>query len=87
MDVVDVDMEPALPVGKRLKSSSVGSARVRFDGVEVQSKPTPPPMATRRSARSAKATPKKDVGDLFAQLAKEYQAISKTCEEIADNID
>jgi hypothetical protein len=87
MDVVDVDMEPSQPVGKRLKSAASSSSRVRFDGVEVQGKSTPPPKSIRRSARSAKANSKKDVGELFGQLAKEYQAISKTCQEIADNIE
>jgi len=87
MDVVDVDTEPAQPVGKRLKSASAGSSRVRFDGVEVQGKTSPPLKAIRRSTRSARANSKKDVGELFGQLAKEFQAISKTCEEIADIID
>ena len=87
MDVVDVNMEPAQPVRKQLKSASAGSSHIRFDGVEVQDKSTSPPKATRKSAWSAKANSKKDVGELFTQLSKEFQAISKMCEEIADMID
>jgi hypothetical protein len=87
MDVVDVNMEPAQPVRKQLKSASASSSHICFDGVEVQGKSTSPPKATRKSARSAKANSKKDVGELFTQLSKEFQAISKMCEEIADMID
>jgi mevalonate pyrophosphate decarboxylase len=82
---MEVDMEPQ-QVAKRQKNASGSSSRVRFDGVELADKSSNTPKATRRSARSSKANSKKDVGELFSQLAREYQAISKTCEEIADAV-
>jgi hypothetical protein len=88
MDVLDVDAEPAQPPPKRLKTAGSSSSRgIRFDGVELYEQSNPTPKPTRRSTRSAKANSKKDVGQLFGQLAKEFQVISKTCEEIAEAMD
>jgi hypothetical protein len=87
MDTLDIDAEAAQPVPKLQKTASASSSRIRFDGVELHDKSNPTPKTTRRSTRSTKANSKKDVGELFGQLAKEYQAISKICEEISDAID
>lgn len=87
MDPIDVDTETAPPAAKRQKTASGSSSRVRFDGVEVNNKSNPAPKATRRSTRAAKANSKSDVGELFGQLAKEFQAMSKTCEKIAEAMD
>jgi hypothetical protein len=86
-------MDPVGDLGsitKRQKNIPGTSSRVRFDSVEPNGKsnpaPTPAPIPTRRSTRSAKANSKKDVGELFGQLAKGFQLISKTFEEIAETI-
>jgi len=86
VDVLDADTAPP-PVSKRQKTASASSSRVRFDGVELHDRRDIAPKPTRRSARSAKANTKKDVGQLFGQLAKEFEAIAKTCEEIAQATD
>jgi hypothetical protein len=52
----------------------------RFDGVVL----TPnPPQASRYSTRAAKVNSKKDVSELFQRLGQEFQAVTKTLEEIA----
>jgi len=84
METLDIDTEPAQPATKHQKTASGSSSRVRFDGVELHDKSNPAPKATRRSTRTTKANSKKEVGELFGQLAKEFQAMSRTCEEIAE---
>ena len=88
MDVLDVDTEPAQPPPKHLKTAGSSSSRgVRFDGGELYEQSNLTPKPTRRSTQSAKANSKKDVGQLFGQLAKEFQVILKTCEEIVEAMD
>jgi hypothetical protein len=91
MDVLDIDAEPAQPPAKRQKTGVASSSRVQFDGVELHNQSNPTPKATRRLTRSAKANSKKDVGQLFGKLSKEfqlmsktYEGMSKTCEDIAE---
>lgn len=87
MDIFDVDAQPPQPPSKRQKTASGSSSRVRFDAVEIQERPNPAPKATRRSTRSAKVNSKKEAGELFGQLAKEFQAISKTCEKLSEALE
>ncbi|KIM81700.1 hypothetical protein PILCRDRAFT_786567 [Piloderma croceum F 1598] len=86
VDVLDVNPMP-LPLQKRQKTASGSLSRVRFDGVELNDREDVAPKPTRQSTRAAKANAKKDVGHLFGQLAKEFQAMSKTCEQIAEAMD
>jgi hypothetical protein len=80
IDDADADAGAAQPRGKRVKTTSASSSNVRFDGVAI-------PKATRKSTRATKANSKKDVNELFARLAKEFAAVSKTCEEISETAD
>jgi hypothetical protein len=85
MDVLDVDTEPTQPPPKHLKTAGSSSSHgVQFDGVELYEQSNLTPKPTRQSMQSAKANSKKDVRELFGQLAKEFQVISKTCKEIAE---
>ena len=83
MDILDIDTEPAQPPAKRQKTAAASSSHIRFDGVEV-GKSNPTTRSTRRSTRTTKANSRKDLGDLFGRLAKDYQTIAKTCQEIAE---
>jgi len=76
----DADADAAQPLSKRVKTTSASSSHVRFDGVAV-------PKPTRKSTRATKANSKKDVNELFARLAKEFAAVSKTCKEISETLD
>jgi hypothetical protein len=71
------DADAALPAGKRAKTTSASSSRVRFDRVAV-------PRPTRTSTRTTKTVSKKE---LFAHLSQEYATISKTYEELSDTWD
>ena len=73
---INVDFTP--PVGKRAKIASGSGSTFQFDGIKV-ARP-----ATRRSTWTAKSDTKKDMAELFKRLGKEFEAISKTCEEIAE---
>ena len=87
MDILDVDAQPTQPPLKHQKTASGSSSRVRFDAVEIREKSNPTPKAIRRSTRSAKGNSKKDARELFGQLAKEFQAISKTCEKLSEALE
>jgi len=87
MDILNVDVQPAQPPAKRQKTTSDSSSHVRFDAVEIQEKSNPTPKATRWATRSTKVNSKKEAGELFGQLAKEFQAISKTCEKISEALE
>jgi hypothetical protein len=78
--VDDADADSTQPVGKRAKTASAGTSRVRFDGVAI-------PKATRKSTRTTKANSKKDANELFARLGQEFAAVAKTCEELAEAFD
>ena len=84
METLNIDMELTQPATKRQKTASGSSSRIRFDGMELHNKSNPAPKATRRSTRTTKANSKKEVGELFGQLVKEFQAMSRTCEEIVE---
>ena len=71
------DADAAQPAGKRAKTASASSSRVRFDGVAI-TKPT------RKSTRTNKPISKKE---LFARLSQEYATISKTYEELSETWD
>ena len=43
----------------------------------------PAPRATRKSTRSAKGQPRREVADMFERLAQEFRMIAKTLDEIA----
>ena len=73
----DADADAAQPVGKRAKTASANSSRVRFDGVAI-------PRPTRKSTRTTKTNSKKE---LFACLSQEYATISKTYEELSETFD
>jgi hypothetical protein len=77
---IDVDFSfdpPVPPVRKRSKTAPVSTPRVHFDGAEAQT-------STTKSTRSAA---KKDLRELFKRLGEEYDAVSKTFEQIADMVD
>jgi hypothetical protein len=74
---INIDFGSAPPVGKRARTATSKGASVRFDGVLLT-------RATRQSTRSAKAAAKKDVGELFKQLGRQFGEVAKTCEDIAD---
>ena len=82
--------EADIPQGgsKRQKTSAGATAHVRFDGATATTSTRPTPRPTRKSTRSAKATPKiednskLEINELFAKLGKEFYAIGKACENI-----
>jgi len=74
-----MDLDPT-PNGKCQKTN-LGVVQVCFDGVEVPDKPT---RTTRNSSRSAKAMPKKDMGEIFGRLAQELQAVADMYDELAN---
>jgi hypothetical protein len=76
MDLIDVDFDSAPLTRKHVKSASGGTAQVQFNGVAV-------PRQTRKSMH-AKAIAKKDVNELFEQLAQEYAALSKTFQALSE---
>jgi hypothetical protein len=63
------------------------TAVVRFNAMTASNNPHTAPRLTRNSARSAKANTKKNVSELLERLGREFQAIAKTCEGIAEAID
>lgn len=73
----DADADAAQPAGKRAKTATASSSRVRFDGVAI-------PKPTRKSTRATKTISKKE---LFARLSQEYATISKTYEELSETWD
>ncbi|KIM78016.1 hypothetical protein PILCRDRAFT_11473 [Piloderma croceum F 1598] len=75
--VEDADTDVAQPTGKRAKTASISSSRVRFDGVAIVK-----PM--RKSARTTKTTSKKE---LFARLCQEYATIAKMYKELSETWD
>jgi hypothetical protein len=75
--VEDADADATQPAGKRAKTASAGSSRVRFDGVSI-------PRPTRKSTRTTKTSSKKE---LFARLSQEYATIAKTYEELSETWD
>jgi len=79
IDSIIMDLDPT-PNSKCQKTNS-GVAQVCFDGVEVPDKPT---RTTRNSSRSAKAMPKKDMGEIFGRLAQELQAVADMYDELAN---
>ena len=66
------------------KRQITGSSQVHFDSINL-----PPNVArpTRRSTRTARVNTRKNVGELFQRLGREFQAVAKTYEEIAGAID
>ncbi len=84
MDPVEIDFDPPKTVGKRRKVVASGSATVHFDGVAIPAMPPQSAKATRKSARVAKTTSRKDVSELFSQLGQQFHAIANTCEEIGE---
>ena len=84
MDSIDVFTQGT---SKRQKLTSGGSSQVQFDDVILTKPPHPAPRATRKSTRAAKANSKKGMRELFERLGEEFQAVTKTCEEIADALD
>jgi len=82
--------EADIPQGgsKRQKTGAGATAHVRFDGATATTSTRPTPRPTRKSTRSAKATPKiednskLEINELFAKLGKEFYAIRKACENI-----
>ena len=78
MEPTDVfaDSNSTQPVGKRTKTAPGSSSHVQFDGLIIA-------KSTRKSARTAKANTKKDMGELFAQLAQECRAMANTFDELS----
>jgi hypothetical protein len=81
-----LDFDPA-PNGKRQKTTSAGSSHVRFNGVVLGDNAEPGPRVTRKSTWSAKASSKKSAHELFEWLGQEFQAVTKTCEDITEVLD
>jgi hypothetical protein len=84
IDPIDINAHGS---AKRQKTTSGGSAHVRFDGVILNKPSQPAPKATRKSTRSTKANSKKGASELFERLGQEFKAISKTCEEISEALE
>jgi hypothetical protein len=84
MDSVDDELDSNPANGKRQKTTTGAVSRVRFDGVKVP-EAAPSTRTTRKSTRStAKASTKKDVGQLVQRLAKSFREVVETLEEIVD---
>ena len=82
IDAFEGDFDTAPGSSKRQKTGSRASAQVRFDGVVIPSNQRT--KATRKSMQTTRVTSKKDVNGLFECLSQEFQAIAKTCGDIAE---
>jgi hypothetical protein len=82
IDTFKGDFDTTPGSSKCQKTASGVSAQVQFDGVVMHNNQCT--RATRKSMQTTRVTSKKDINRLFERLGQEFQAIVKTCEDIAE---
>jgi hypothetical protein len=86
LEPYDDELDPPQGSSKYQKTGAGETAVVRSNATTPPNNPHTALRLTRHSARSAKANSKKTVGKLVERLGREFQAIAKTCEGIAEAI-